>query len=209
VTGADFLVVDRAGLSATAAGPTALLVTGPEADGRALREAAGDAVSVRLRADERARYVDSPLQSGVEHLYTAAVAAGAGYAVLALLLSLLRAAPERIALLARLRTMGLTRPQGRRLLVLESLPQAVLAAAGGVLTGWAAIRLLSPGMDLTAVALPPSVAPLEQTPLHTDAWSLTVPALAVVTVTVGIAGMQAWWAGRRGAVRELRAGDTG
>ncbi|MEV0489896.1 FtsX-like permease family protein [Streptomyces atratus] len=208
VLGADFLVVDRAGLSAAAARPTTLLVTGPEADGRALREAAGDAVSVGLRADERAQYVDSPLQSGVEHLYTAAVAAGAGYAVLALLLSLLRAAPERIALLARLRTMGLTRPQGRRLLVLESLPQAVLAAAGGVLTGWAAIRLLSPGMDLTAVALPPSVAPLEQTPLHTDAWSLTVPALAVVAVTVGIAGVQAWWAGRRGAVRELRAGDT-
>ncbi|WP_327258438.1 FtsX-like permease family protein [Streptomyces sp. NBC_01240] len=208
VMGADFLVVDRAGLGATAARPTTLLVTGPEADGRALREAAGDAVSVRLRADERAQYVDSPLQSGVEHLYTAAVAAGAGYAVLALLLSLLRAAPERIALLARLRTMGLTRRQGRRLLVLESLPQAALAAAGGVLTGWAAIRLLSPGMDLTAVALPPSVAPLEQTPLHTDAWSLTVPALAVVAVTVGIAGVQAWWAGRRGAVRELRAGDT-
>ncbi|MEU9848060.1 FtsX-like permease family protein [Streptomyces sp. NPDC047985] len=207
VMGADFLVVDRAGLGA-AARPTTLLVTGPEADGRALREAAGDAVSVRLRADERARYVDSPLQSGVEHLYTAAVATGAGYAVLALLLSLLRAAPERIALLARLRTMGLTRAQGRRLLVLESLPQAVLAAAGGVVTGWAAIRLLSPGMDLTAVALPPSVAPPDQTPLHADAWSLTVPALAVVAVTVGIAGVQAWWAGRRGAVRELRAGDT-
>ncbi|WP_405834305.1 FtsX-like permease family protein [Streptomyces sp. NBC_01176] len=208
VMGTDFLVVDRAGLGATAARPTALLITGPEADGRALREAAGSAVSVHLRADERARYVDSPLQAGVEHLYTAAVAAGAGYAVLALLLSLLRAAPERIALLARLRTMGLTRPQGRRLLVLESLPQAVLAAAGGVLTGWAAIRLLSPGMDLIAVALPPSVAPLERAPLHTDAWSLTVPALAVVAVTVGIACVQAWWAGRRGAVRELRAGDT-
>ncbi|MFF3729787.1 FtsX-like permease family protein [Streptomyces sp. NPDC002476] len=208
VTGADFLVVDRAGLGATAARPSTLLVTGPEADGRALREAARNAVSVHLRADERARYLDSPLQSGVERLYTAAVAAGAGYAVLALLLSLLRAAPERIALLARLRTMGLTRSQGRRLLVLESLPQAVLAAAGGVLTGWAAIRLLSPGMDLAAVALPLSTAPPEQTPLHPDAWSLTVPALAVVAVTVGIAGVQAWWAGRRGAVRELRAGDT-
>lgn len=208
VTGADFLVVDRAGLGAAAAGPTTLLVTGPEADGRALREAAGKAASVHLRADERARYVDSPLQSGVERLYAAAVATGAGYAVLALLLSLLRAAPERIALLARLRTMGLTRPQGRRLLVLESLPQAVLAAAGGVLTGWAAIRLLSPGMNLTAVALPLSAAPLEQTPLRADVWSLTAPALAVVAVTVGIAGVQAWWAGRRGAVRELRAGDA-
>ncbi|MGW7164200.1 FtsX-like permease family protein [Streptomyces sp. NPDC054884] len=208
VPGADFLVVDRAGLDATAAEPTTLLVTGPEADGRALRETAGGEVSVRLRADERARYVDSPLQSGVEHLYTAAVAAGAGYAVLALLLSLLRAAPERVALLARLRTMGLTRAQGRRMLVLESLPQAVLAAAGGVLTGWCAILLLAPGVDLTEVALPPSVVPLKQTLLSPDAWSLTVPTLAVMAVTVGIAGVQAWWAGRKGAVRELRAGDT-
>ncbi|MDQ0964451.1 putative ABC transport system permease protein [Streptomyces sp. B4I13] len=208
VPGADFLVVDRAGLDATPAKPTTLLVTGPEADGRALREAAGGEVSVRLRADERARYIDSPLQSGAEHLYTAAVAAGAGYAVLTLLLSLLRAAPERVALLARLRTMGLTRAQGRRLLVLESLPQAALAAAGGVLTGWCAIRLLAPGMDLTAVALPPSAASLEQIPLYPDPWSLTVPTLSVVALTVGIAGVQAWWAGRRGAVRELRAGDT-
>lgn len=59
----------------------------------------------------------------------------------ALLLALLRAAPERAALLARLRTMGLTRAQGRRLLVLESLPQALLAAGGGALTGWSTIRL--------------------------------------------------------------------
>ena len=208
LTGNDFLVVNRAGLSATAAKPTALLVTGPQANSRSLHKTAGHGVSVRVLADERARYVDSPLQYGVEHLYTAAVVAGAGYAVLALLLSLLRAAPERIALLARLRTMGLTRRQGRRLLILESLPQAVLAAVGGGLTGWAATDLLSPGMDLTAVALPPSVAPLQQTHLHTDVWSLTVPALAVVAVTVGIAALQAWWSGRRGAVRELRAGDA-
>ena len=81
------------------------------------------------------------------------MAAGTGYAVLALLLALVRAAPERAALLARLRTMGLTRGQGRRLLVLEALPQALLAAAGGTLTGWATIRLLAPGIDLTSVAL--------------------------------------------------------
>ncbi|MYR56475.1 ABC transporter permease, partial [Streptomyces sp. SID625] len=104
-------------------------------------------VGVELRSAERARFVDSPLQSGAEHIYTAAVAAGTGYAVLALLLALLRSAQERGAMLARLRTMGLTRAQGRRLLVLESLPQAVLAAAGGALTGWATIRLLSPGID--------------------------------------------------------------
>ncbi|NUS30842.1 MAG: ABC transporter permease, partial [Streptomyces sp.] len=134
--------------------------------------------------------------------------AGAGYAVLALLLSLLRAAPERIALLARLRTMGLTRAQGRRLLILESLPQATLAAAGGILTGWATVHLLSPGIDLTTIALATAPSTGGTAELRTSPLSLAVPALAVVLVTVGVAGVQAWWSGRRGSVAELRAGDT-
>ncbi|MFJ4519657.1 FtsX-like permease family protein [Streptomyces sp. NPDC088810] len=206
VPGADFLLVDRAGLPAPAARPTTLLLTGDRLHAGALRDAVGGA-AVRIRAEERARYADSPLQSGAEHVYTAAVATGAGFAVLALLLSLLRAAPERAALLARLRTMGLTRAQSRRLLVLESLPQAVLAAVGGTVTGWSTIRLLSPGIDLTAIALPTAEAPSPGAALRPDPWSLTTPALAVLTVTVGVAALQAWWTGRRSSVRELRAGD--
>jgi putative ABC transport system permease protein len=207
VPGTDFLVVDRAGLGA-AAPTTTLLLTGDRLDASALRRAAGDGTTVRLRASERATYVDSPLQSGAERLYLAAVAASTGYAVLALLLALLRAAPERAALLARLRTMGLTRAQGRRLLVLESLPQALLAAAGGALTGWAAVRLLSSGFDLTAVALPSTAAATTVTPLRTDPLSLLLPAAAVLLLTVAVAAGQAWWTCRKGAVRELRAGDA-
>jgi putative ABC transport system permease protein len=135
------------------------------------------------------------------------VVAGAGFAVLALLLALLRAAPERAALLARLRTMGLTRAEGRRLLVLESLPQALLAALTGTLTGWATIRLLSPGIDLTAIALPTTQSALADVRLRPDTWSLTLPAIMVLLTTVGVAATQAWWTGRRGSVTELRAGD--
>ncbi|MFH8463720.1 FtsX-like permease family protein [Streptomyces sp. NPDC017991] len=210
VSGTDFLIVDRAGLGAVPARPTALLLTGDRMDAGVLRKAAGTAADVRLRADERARYVDSPLQSGAERVYAVAVAAGSGYAVLALLLALIRAAPERTALLARLRTMGLTRSQGRRLLVLEALPQALLAAVGGALTGWAAVRLLAPGVDLTSVALatPGGSPPPGTAALHTDPASLLLPALAVLLVATGIAAAQAWWTGRRGSVRELRAGDA-
>ncbi|MFJ8029921.1 FtsX-like permease family protein [Streptomyces sp. NPDC096032] len=209
VSGGDFLVVDRAGLADPANRPTALLVTGAHLDPAALRHAVGGSAGIHVRAEERARYADSPLQTGAVHVYTAAVAAGAGFAVLALLLGLLRAAPERAALLARLRTMGLTRAQGRRLLVLESLPQALLAALGGVLTGWSAIRLLSPGVDLTTIALPSAGTPLTEAELHADAWSLTVPALLVLVASVAVAALQAWWTGRQGSVRELRAGETG
>ncbi|CAL9533159.1 ABC transporter permease [Streptomyces sp. enrichment culture] len=208
VVGDQFLVVDRSGLSARAARPTTLLVTGDALDPAALRRTAGDDTLVQIRAEERAGYVDSPLQSGAERVYTAAVTAGAGYAVLALLLTLVRAAPERAALLARLRTMGLTRAQGRRLLVLESLPQALLAAVGGTLTAWATIVLLSPGIDLTTMAVPDTVTSPGRAVLRTDPVALLVPAVVVVALTVGVAVAQAWWTGRRGSVRELRAGDA-
>ncbi|WP_406344447.1 FtsX-like permease family protein [Streptomyces sp. NBC_00648] len=209
----DFLLVDTAGLGARE--PTTLLMAGTGLDGEDLRRTvstprvAGDPPTVQLRAETRRKLVDSPLQSGAERVYGAAVAAGAGYAVLALLLSLLRGAPERSALLARLRTMGLTRRQGRRLLILEALPQAVLAALGGALTGWAATELLAPGVDLTGLALAasPSTAAAGGG-LRTDPMSLLIPAVCVVALAAGVAATQAWWTSRRGSVTELRAGDT-
>ncbi|OKH91381.1 hypothetical protein AB852_31960 [Streptomyces uncialis] len=208
VQAAGFLVVDARALGGPLR-PTTLLLTGDRLDREPLAKAAGDETVVHLRTEERARYADSPLQSGAERIYLAAVAAGAGYAALALLLSLARAAPERAALLARLRTMGLTRRDGRRLLVLESLPQALLASAGGAVAGWAAIRLLAPGTDLTAVALAAAAggttAPIAG--LRADPVSLLVPSLAVVVLTVGVAALQAWWTGRRDSVQELRIGD--
>ncbi|MFE7434382.1 FtsX-like permease family protein [Streptomyces tendae] len=208
VHGDEFLVVDRAGLPAAATRPNVLLLTGDDLHADAVHRAADDAGTVHLRSEERGTFVDSPLQSGAERIYTAAVPAGAGYAALALLLSLASAAPERAALLARLRTMGLTRSQGRRLLVLESLPQALPAALGGVLTGWAAVRLLSPGIDLTTIAVSSTTSPAGRAELSADPWSLAVPAVAVLVLTVGVAALQAWWSGRRGAVAELRAGDA-
>ncbi|MEU2490766.1 FtsX-like permease family protein [Streptomyces sp. NPDC007883] len=209
----DFLVVDAAGLPAAPA-PKTLLVSGRSLTaahlGEAVRAAgAGPGARVTLRSTERAGFVETPVQRGAERVYTVAVAAGAGYAALALLLSLLQAAPERSAMLARLRTMGLTRRQGRRLLVLESLPQAVLAGSGGALAGWAAIRLLAPGVDLGRLALAArgGFAPPGAVRLSADPWSLLLPAAAVVLLAAGVAALQAWAATRRTATTELRAGD--
>jgi putative ABC transport system permease protein len=211
VSSAEFLVVDGSQLTYRA--PTALLATGAGIDGKALRAAVqgmDDDLTVRLRTEARAAFTDSPLQSGAERIYAAAIAAGAGYAVLALLLSLMQAAPERATLLARLRTMGLTTRQGRQLLGLEALPQALLAAVGGVLVGWATIHLLAPGVDLVRLALAaaPGLAPVDSASLRADPWSLAVPAAAVVLLAGTVAAVQAWWAGRRGSITELRAGDT-
>ncbi|MFC8129916.1 FtsX-like permease family protein [Streptomyces sp. NPDC057302] len=209
-----FLLIDRRVLDHPA--DTALLATGASGrriDAAALNRsarAAGPGVEATFRATERASLTDSPLQSGAERIYTAAVAAGAGYAVLAVLLALLHSAPQRAALLARLRTMGLSKRQGRRLLVLESLPQAVLAACGGALAGWAAIALLAPGVDLAQVALAArgTLAGPGDVTLRADPWSLLVPAAGVVMLTGAVAFVQAWWTARHTAATDLKTGDT-
>ncbi|MFD6276950.1 FtsX-like permease family protein [Streptomyces sp. NPDC060209] len=210
VSDSEFLIVDAKGLAL--ADPTTLLVTGSSLDGRQLLAAAREAgpeFGVRLRSAERERFVDTPMQSGAERIYGAAVVAGAGYALLAVLLSLLQTAPERTTLLARLRTMGLTTRQGRRLLAFEAMPQALLAAFGGLLVGWATIALLAPGIDLGALALaggdPSTPQPAS---LRADLRSLALPAVGVVVLAAAVAGVQAWWASRRGSIKELRAGDT-
>ncbi|MCZ0979666.1 hypothetical protein O1L60_13040 [Streptomyces diastatochromogenes] len=206
---ADFLLVNGADL--THRTNTQLLVTGP-VDGTALRAAVrakSSKLDVALRSEKRATYVDSPIQSGAERIYLGAIGAGAAFAVAALLLSLLQSAPERNTLLARLRTMGLTRKQARRLLGLEALPQAVLAALGGILVGWATVPLLAPGIDLFRLALATAPgSPAGQRPAAGGPWSLLLPALAVVVLTALAAVGQAWWVGRRGSIKELRAGDA-
>ncbi len=205
----NFLIVNSASLEQKT--PTTLLLTGTPDPGelRAAVGGAGKEFVVQLRSEERARYVNTPMQAGAERIYLAAVAAGAGYALLAVLLSLLQTAPERRTLLARLRTMGLTTGQGRRLLAFEATPQALLAAGGGLLTGWATIALLSPGIDLVPLALA-GVAGADTSPvtLRTDLWSLGLPAAGVVALAAAVAGVQAWWASRRGSITELRAGDS-
>ncbi|MEV5262233.1 ABC transporter permease [Streptomyces anulatus] len=209
VSPTDFLVVNSAALEQKA--PTTLLLTGAPDPGklRAAVAGIGKEYAVQLRSEERARYVNTPMQAGAERIYLAAVAAGAGYALLAVLLSLLQTAPERRTLLARLRTMGLTTGQGRKLLAFEATPQALLAAGGGLFTGWATIALLSPGIDLVPLALA-GVAGSDTSPvlLRTDLWSLALPAAGVVALAAAVAGVQAWWASHRGSITELRAGDS-
>ncbi|MFI8103995.1 FtsX-like permease family protein [Streptomyces sp. NPDC086023] len=191
----EFLLVDVAGLPGT--GVTALLATG-DPDPEALRAAAGG-LPVRLRAAERAALTDTPLQRGAEAVYATAVAAGAGYAAVALLLSLLRSAPDRAALLLRLRTLGLGARQGRALVLLEALPQTLLAGGGGVLTAWATVRLVAPGIDLTRLVLTaaPALTPPPALPLRADAWSLALPAAGVVVLAAVVAAAQSWRPGRR------------
>ncbi|WP_436736888.1 ABC transporter permease [Streptomyces sp. BBFR102] len=203
----EFLLVDGARLPKAL--PTLVLAAGTGLDNAALKKAAaagGTHTELTLRSSERAALTDSPLQSGAERLYAGAVAAGVAFAALAVLLALLQSASERTALLARLRTMGLSARQGRRLLVLEALPQALLAAVGCVLVGRAAIALMVDGVNLERLALPPGFDAVA-VQLRADSWSLLLPAAGSILLTVAVAATQAWWTARRTAATELRAGD--
>ncbi|MFE0425352.1 FtsX-like permease family protein [Streptomyces sp. NPDC058953] len=210
----DFVLVDAAALTGPRA-PTTLLIGGASVAGEKLRAAVrdtggADGARVALRSVERDAFAESPVQTGAERVYTVAALAAAGYAALALLLALVRAAPERVALLARLRTMGLTRSQGRRLLVLENLPGSLLAGTGGVLVGWIVILVLSPGIDLARLAQASGGTAVSRVPveLTTDLWSLLLPGAGVVLLAAGVAAAQAWVTTRRSSTTERRVGDT-
>lgn len=224
--GSQFVIVSAAALAATQPGTEAypqqqeattllaMAAPGKQIDAKALRKVAAtdtSSVSVLLRSEERATLADTPLQHGARQLYLAAVAAGAGYSALALLLSLLRAAPGRATLLARLRTMGMTRGQARRLVLLEMMPQVLLGAIGGVLVGLAVVPLLGPGIDLRALTF--GTGPHDITTvdfglgLRANPWALALPSAGLLILACVVLLAQAWLSGRRRESTELRAGD--
>jgi putative ABC transport system permease protein len=215
----DFVIVSTPELrrthptaSAGQLAPTSMFLLGDRLDAARLRNAVGSdahGTSVTTLTQVRARF-GTPLQSAARRVYLAAALAGAGYGALALLLSLLQAAPQRATLLARLRTMGMARRQFRWLAVLEMAPQAVLAAGGGVLVSLAALALLGTDMNVQVLAFgadqsgwPPGPALV----LRADPLSLAVPAVAALVLAYAVLWAQVWWAGRRGEATEARIGD--
>ncbi|MFI8187181.1 FtsX-like permease family protein [Actinacidiphila glaucinigra] len=219
VTGRDFVIVSAAAMTRAHAdkpayllAPTTLFATGPTVDGRglnALARQSGKGLTLTLRAQERTGFTGSALQTGARRVYLAAVAGAIGYSVLALLLSLLHNAPQRKALLARLRTMGMTSRQRQWLAVLETLPQVLLGALGGILVSLATVSLLRPAVDLTALAFSSraSGADISGTVLRTDPASLLLPAAGLVVLAGVVLAVQAWLTGRRGEGTELRMGE--
>ncbi|WP_405921075.1 hypothetical protein [Streptomyces sp. NBC_00122] len=158
--------------------------------------------TVKTSAASVAALAGEPLQHSAGRLFWAAVAAAAGFALLSVLLTLVRAAPERAALLARLRTMGLRPRQGVALILAEALPQALVAALGGGLVALAAVALLGPAVDLSALVgeKVPAGLRLAARPVLTQVLGLTALVTAGVLAEAAISG-------RRQITTELRAGD--
>ncbi|WP_133259902.1 ABC transporter permease [Streptacidiphilus pinicola] len=181
--------------------PNRWLGLGAVGDAR-LRAAVPAAFGTDTSAAHVAALADDPLQAAAARIFWACTVATWCFALLAVLLALVRAGPERAALLARLRTMGLRPRQGLRLILAESLPQTLTAALGGGLAATAAVLLLGPTVDLS---------PLVGTPVPTGL-TLTAPPILeqtlIVAGLVAVAGLaEATVQGRRQITVELRAGD--
>ncbi|PYC71003.1 hypothetical protein C7C46_27075 [Streptomyces tateyamensis] len=145
---------------------------------------------------------DNPLEKSAARLFWAAVVGAAGYSLLSLLLTLLRAAPERAALLARLRTMGLRPREGLVLILIEVLPQALLAALAGAGVACLSAPLLGAAVDLSAMVGAQVPGGLRIAPWAVAEQAGILAALAALVVVAETA-----LAGRRQINTELRAGD--
>ncbi|MFC8723068.1 ABC transporter permease, partial [Kitasatospora sp. NPDC057198] len=158
---------------------------------------------VRTAAGEAAALGGDPLQASAVRLFWLSVGATALFALLALLLTLLRAGPERAALLARLRTMGLRPRQGLALVLTEVLPQALVAALGGALIAVCCVRLLGPALDLS-----PLVGSDVPTGLRLLAGPIARQALGLALLAALAVVAEAAVTARRQISTELRAGDA-
>ncbi|MFE4515412.1 hypothetical protein ACFRMQ_14615 [Kitasatospora sp. NPDC056783] len=157
---------------------------------------------VHSSREKLAELAGDPVQRAAGRLFWYAGFAAAGFALLAVLLTLVRAAPDRTAVLARLRTMGLRRRQGLVLVIAEALPQTLAAAVGGGLVAVAAVVLLGGAIDLSALVGAPvaeTLAPAVMPVLLPTAGLALVVCLGVVVETLA--------AGRRQIATELRAGE--
>ncbi|MGW4804507.1 hypothetical protein [Kitasatospora sp. NPDC004272] len=162
----------------------------------------GGAYAVRTGAEEVERLAADPLQRSAARVFAWSVAAAGAFAVLAVLLTLVRSGPERAAVLARLRTMGLRPRQALAVVLLESLPTALGAAGAGGLLAVGAALLLGPAVDLSALVGLPAPGGVSPSVRAAAAWSLALAALFAATVLV-----EALVSGRRQIAVELRAGE--
>ncbi|WP_037605223.1 FtsX-like permease family protein [Streptacidiphilus rugosus] len=166
-------------------------------------------LAVGLRSELRAQLDAAPLPAGASTVFRSAVVATTLLALLAVVLSLLQAAPARAALLARLRTMGLRPRQGYALILTETLPMVLLSGVAGSALGAAAVPLLGSGVDLGTLSGSldgPLINIAHAAPAVRWA-DVFLPAGVLLVLAVAVVAVEAALIGRRQIGAQLRAGD--
>lgn len=209
-SGSPLLLVDAAALRVldpSEFNETAVLLFGPHLDGDALRTTgpriAGPSGQVRIKADEVALAANDGLLRGVRRTYAAAAALSVLLALVALVLELLLSSGDRGRTASRLRTLGLPTRGIAALDLLELLPMALAAAAGGVALGLLLPGILGPALTLREFTGGPA-APA----LHTD-YALTAGlGLGLAALVAAAVAAETWAGRRRGLGAVLRLGES-
>ncbi|GAA2388195.1 hypothetical protein Cme02nite_23140 [Catellatospora methionotrophica] len=97
----------------------------------------------------RAKLDDSSINAVVTFAYGIGAGAGVVLALLAIGFAVVSGARGRGTVLSRLRTMGLSRGQGRRLLLVELMPVVTVAVLTGAVIGMAVPHLIAPALGLS------------------------------------------------------------
>ena len=113
-----------------------------------LREALGTGSPLRTRADAEQGIADRPLVAGTLGSFGYAAGLSAVLCALAMLLTLVAAAAERVRLLSRLRTLGLDGRQSGALVAWEAGPVVVPGVLVGLVVGVAVTLAIYPALDL-------------------------------------------------------------
>jgi putative ABC transport system permease protein len=198
----NYLVLPATALGSRAPAPLALMIRAPEA-GPAL---AGKLAHVAPRAQVTSRPAvlaqleSAPLQHGTYLALALGGDAAAAACLLVFLLTLLMAAPSRQMTLARMNTMGLSVSQGRRLALVEALPQVLTVLAGGVLCAVALAPLLAPALNLSVFTGSSARVHVQAEPVWLAGTAAGLLVLALVTLAAQTI------AASRGTARSLRIG---
>jgi len=202
--GGPYLVVPRAALGAAAPAPSIDLLAGPGLSHPQLAVVLKRLVpgaSVSYRSSALAGLENAPLQHGAYVVFALGSAEAALLSLLVLLLALLLGGRSRELTLARMNTMGLSAGQGRRLVILEALPQILAALVGGVACAALLAPLTGPELDLSVFTGTGTGVPIRIAPGFLVGAALGLVALAMLTLAAQTA------IASRNTVGALRIGD--
>jgi putative ABC transport system permease protein len=158
--------------------------------------------SVTSRAHEYDKVHDSPLIKGTEQGFQIGTLIAAAYSALAVAVAMALTERSRARDLASLRTLGLSGSQVRGLIVVEQVPLVLVALVVGIALGIAMVRLIEPGIDLTAFTGPGIPVSID-----IDYGAIAALATALMTVVGVTIGVVSTVARRANLGRSLRLGD--
>lgn len=205
VANGALVVLPLSALGTNPPDPGTLLVSGPNLDTRRLRAVVGRALpgaSLTMRATALAALTRAPVPHAAQVILVLGAATAAGFGLVVMLLSLLLSARARDMTLARLATMGLGQRQAQLLTAVETLPEIVAAAVGGIACAAVLAPLVGPSMDLSAfIGTGPRVAVVP------DLAVLAASAAGLVLAALLVLAAQAAITYRRGSAGPLRIAE--